>query len=96
LNKAKNYAIALHEIAHVLNKWKNNPQQNWADRTNNVTKYQLRDERQAWYWAIEHAIEWTPRMEEYMCECINTYVRGHNYYLKNRKKKHGKTQTKRH
>lgn len=54
------YAIALHEIGHVLGE----------QRGRRVEK-----EVQAWDWAKAHAIIWTPRMEQTKRGCLQSYIR---------------------
>ena len=56
---ASSYAIALHEIGHVVG-----PQ---GGR-------RLEKEAQAWRWAQENAIEWTDGMERLAARCIETYL----------------------
>lgn len=56
---ASSYAIALHEIGHVVG-----PQ---GGR-------RLEKEAQAWRWAQENAIEWTEGMERLAARCIETYL----------------------
>lgn len=56
---ASSYAIALHEIGHVVG-----PQ---GGR-------RLEKEAQAWRWAQENAIEWTEGMERLVARCIETYL----------------------
>ena len=56
---ASTYAIALHEIGHVVG-----PQ---GGR-------RLGTEAQAWRWAQENAIEWTEGMARLASRCIETYL----------------------
>lgn len=57
---ASTYAIALHEIGHVVG-----PQ---GGR-------RLEKEAQAWRWAQENAIEWTEGMSRLAARCIETYLK---------------------
>jgi len=57
---ASTYAIALHEIGHVVG-----PQ---GGR-------RLEKEAQAWRWAEENAVEWTDGMARLAARCIETYLR---------------------
>ena len=57
---AVTYAIALHEIGHILG-----PRQNGV---------RLDKEVGAWEWAREHALEWTDQMEAKMRKCLRSYL----------------------
>ena len=57
---ASSYAIALHEIGHVVG-----PQ----------SGRRLDKEAQAWRWAEQHAQEWTDGMARLAARCIATYLR---------------------
>src|SRR5258707_928513 len=54
------YAVALHEIGHILG-----PHQH--------SKRQLVRERQAWQWARRNAVDWTPRMERQATASLRWY-----------------------
>lgn len=56
---ASSYAIALHEIGHIVA-----PQ----------GPRRLEKEAQAWRWAKDNAIEWTEGMERLASRCIKTYL----------------------
>ena len=56
---ASSYAMALHEIGHVVG-----PQ----------SGPRLNEEAQAWRWAEENAIEWTDGMTRLAARCIETYL----------------------
>lgn len=53
------YAIALHEIGHIVGKQTGN---------------RVNREAQAWLWARENALEWTPVMGEKAVRCIQSYL----------------------
>lgn len=57
---AISYALALHEIGHILGK---NP------------PTRLGREAAAWQWALDNAITWTPVMESKMQRCLDSYDR---------------------
>ena len=54
------YAIALHEIGHVLG-----PRQ---------TGLRLDQEVGAWEWAMQNALEWTEAMTECRIRCLRSYL----------------------
>lgn len=56
---ASTYAIALHEIGHVVGR---------------QVGRRLDREAQAWRWAEENAIEWTDGMRRLAARCIGTYL----------------------
>lgn len=56
---ASSYAVALHEIGHVVG-----PQ----------SGRRLDKEAQAWRWAQENSIEWTDGMARLAARCIQTYL----------------------
>ena len=57
---ASTYAIALHEIGHVVG-----PQ----------SGRRLDKEAQAWRWAEQNALEWTDGMARLAARCVETYLR---------------------
>lgn len=57
---ASTYALALHEIGHVVG-----PQ----------SGRRLDKEAQAWRWAEQNALEWTDGMARLAARCITTYLR---------------------
>lgn len=61
VKSAVTYAIALHEVGHVLG-----PMQNGA---------RLEKEAGAWLWARNHAALWTPLMQEQMVKSLRSYLR---------------------
>lgn len=61
VKSAITYAVALHEIGHVLGKKQS-------------SSYSLEKETYAWLWAIDNAIEWSPTMEKKMAKCMQSYV----------------------
>jgi len=54
------YAIALHEIGHLLGPWQRS--------------VSLLEEAGAWYWARKNALQWTPRMEKTLVASLKSYV----------------------
>lgn len=56
---ASSYAIALHEIGHVVGR---------------QSGRRLDKEAQAWRWAEENAVEWTDGMRLVAARCIATYL----------------------
>jgi hypothetical protein len=54
------YAIALHEIGHILGKRQNGTR--------------LDKEVGAWEWALEHALRWTLPMSRTMQRCLRAYL----------------------
>lgn len=60
IKTAISYAVALHEIGHVLGR---NP------------PARLDKEAAAWDWARKHALTWTPVMEKKMQRCLDSYAR---------------------
>ena len=54
------YAVALHEIGHILGKWQ--------------TRGVMLGEVGAWRWAKSNALVWTPAMNRKMRDCVETYV----------------------
>jgi len=61
VKSAVTYAIALHEIGHILGK---------RQSGNRIDK-----EVGAWEWAKTNAIEWTPVMTKTMTRCLSSYLR---------------------
>jgi hypothetical protein len=57
---ANTYAVALHELGHVLG-----PQ----------TGNRLNEETQAWVWAKANALEWRKPMKNVMKRCLTSYLR---------------------
>jgi len=53
------YASALHEIGHILARWKNRPI--------------LVEETGAWLWAEKNAIAWTEPMSKLAARCLASY-----------------------
>ena len=53
------YAVALHELGHILGPWQSKPR--------------LYSEAGAWVWAKDNAKEWTPQMEAKMAKCLHSY-----------------------
>jgi hypothetical protein len=60
VKSAVTYAVALHEIGHVLGKWQSRPR--------------LESETGAWLWARENAICWLPRMDATMRKAMDSYL----------------------
>ena len=60
VKSAITYAVALHELGHVLGPWQSLPR--------------LYAEAGAWKWAKEVAGIWTPVMEEKMSRSLHSYV----------------------
>ncbi len=56
------YALALHEIGHILGAHQNSPDV-------------MTREREAWRWARDNAIKWTPKMEHYAARLLLSYER---------------------
>lgn len=61
IKSAITYAIALHEIGHILGPWQSQPR--------------LYKEAGAWKWALEVAIVWTPPMQKTMIRSLRSYLR---------------------
>jgi hypothetical protein len=60
IKSAITYAVALHEIGHVLGRHQR-------------SRSRLVRERWAWDWARRHAITWTPAMERTMRRSLDRY-----------------------
>jgi hypothetical protein len=60
IKSAVTYAVALHEIGHVLG-------------THQGSRRKAVRERWAWRWAKRNALVWTPKMERTMRDCIEWY-----------------------
>jgi hypothetical protein len=60
VKSAITYAVALHELGHVLGPWQSQPR--------------LYAEAGAWKWAKEVAGVWTPAMEDKMARSLHSYV----------------------
>jgi hypothetical protein len=56
------YAAALHELGHLLGRHQRSPRV-------------LVREKWAWEWARRNALQWTPRMERHLRECLAWYSR---------------------
>jgi len=55
------YAVALHEIGHILGKWQSKPR--------------LIAEAGAWLWARQHALEWNDQMESKLRKSLTSYLK---------------------
>lgn len=53
------YASAMHEIGHILGRWKNRPT--------------MIEETGAWLWAEKNAISWTDPMRELVARSLKSY-----------------------
>lgn len=53
------YASAMHEIGHILARWKGRPA--------------LVEETGAWLWAEKNALTWTMPMRQLAARCLKTY-----------------------
>jgi hypothetical protein len=62
VTSARRYAVALHEIGHILGK-------------HQVSEVILVRERWAWDWARRNAIQWTPAMQRHADWCLEYYER---------------------
>ncbi len=60
VRSAITYAVALHEIGHILGR--------------SPTR-RLDREAAAWMWARQHAIQWTPAMDSKMKSCLDSYAK---------------------
>ena len=60
VKSAITYAVALHELGHILGPWQSQPR--------------LYKEAGAWKWATENAIVWTPVMQKTMVKSLNSYL----------------------
>lgn len=61
VKSAATYAVALHEVGHILGPWQ--------------SQTRLCSEAGAWIWAREHALVWTPTMEQKQRACLASYLR---------------------
>ena len=57
------YAIALHEIGHVLGKYQ--------------YRSEIYNEAYAWLWAQENALEWSELCQKTLKTCLKTYLFSH-------------------
>lgn len=64
IRSALSYAVALHEIGHILGCYQASP-------------CVMTRERWAWKWARKHAIVWTPAMERYAAKSLAWYESRH-------------------
>ena len=62
IRSAITYAVALHEIGHVMGR-------------HQLSRSRIVRERWAWAWARRHAIVWTPAMARTMHRCLDWYER---------------------
>ncbi|GLR77503.1 hypothetical protein TSO5_26130 [Azospirillum sp. TSO5] len=60
VKSAATYAVALHEVGHILGPWQ--------------SQTRLCSEAGAWMWAKEHALLWTPVMEQKLRACLASYM----------------------
>lgn len=61
IKSAITYAVALHELGHVLGPWQSQPR--------------LYKEAGAWKWAFENALVWTPSMQKTMIRSLTSYLK---------------------
>jgi hypothetical protein len=66
----RTYALALHEIGHILGDGQDSPDV-------------MTREREAWQWARANALKWTPKMERHAARCLLAYER-HEQKLRTR------------
>lgn len=57
----RSYALALHELGHLLGKWQ-------------TRKSDLEAEAGAWLWAEQNALRWTELMKTTMRRCLQSYL----------------------
>jgi hypothetical protein len=62
VTSARRYAVALHEIGHILGR-------------HQLSEVVLVRERWAWEWAKRNALEWTPAMQRHADWCLKYYGR---------------------
>jgi hypothetical protein len=55
------YAIALHEIGHIIGRYQ-------------MKSSAMVRERWAWEWARRNALQWTPAMEQHAERCLKSYA----------------------
>lgn len=60
VRSAVTYAVALHEIGHILGPWQN--------------QGTMLGEAGAWIWARRNAIQWSPALERTMIRYLGSYV----------------------
>lgn len=75
------YAVALHEMGHVLA-----PLGELIEHRRNLTgisalRVMLIEEHAAWNWARHYACDWTPAMEQVKVWALSTYERGYEQAL---------------
>jgi hypothetical protein len=61
VRSAVTYAVALHEIGHILGR-------------HQCSRKAMVCERWAWRWARENAIAWTPQMEQLTAQALASYT----------------------
>lgn len=61
VKSAITYAVALHELGHVLGQYQSQPR--------------LYKEAGAWKWALENALVWTPPMQKTMLRSLGSYLK---------------------
>lgn len=70
------YATLLHELGHILSKNQFVFRRGWWERTFPgliTSKRTVHNEIDAWVWAKDHALMWTPIMERRMLWALGTY-----------------------
>lgn len=60
VRSARTYAVALHEIGHVVGPWQ--------------SRQRLYAEAGAWFWAREHALEWSEQVSKTCARCLQSYL----------------------
>lgn len=60
VKSAITYAVALHELGHVLGPWQSQPR--------------LYKEAGAWKWALENAVTWSASMQKTMVRSLTSYL----------------------
>ena len=71
------YAVALHEMGHVVAPCGGLPEERRRVTGAASLRVKLIEERAAWDWAMHYACDWTPAMEQVKQWALSTYETGY-------------------
>lgn len=77
------YAVAMHEIGHVLSPLGSMAHERASATPTSVWRLKLDEEQAAWEWAHHYALDWTPAMEAVKAWALSTYETGYADHLRN-------------
>lgn len=77
------YAVAMHELGHVLSPLGSLGHDRVAAAPTAAWRLKLTEEHAAWEWAQHYALDWTPAMDAVKAWALSTYDVGYADHLRN-------------